>query len=175
MRQPGLGAGGDKSGVNSRVTFQHGTQVTKLPAGAALDTKDIDSLVHDPDAARHPVVRGSGFVGKWFNRNLDPCHPSFSHIDIEKDLFKLQSAGKRDALADDAPPIEIHRQIGDTFFVAFRLELDPNRNLIAGKGNILHDDVTDRDIVRVGGPHRHGVNRDPPRAQIAHRRLKAPR
>ena len=170
-----MGTGGDESGVDPRVAFQHGAQVPELPASAAFDTEHVDPFVHNPDAARHPVVRGGGFVGKWFNRNLDPRRTFFGNIDIEKDLFKLQSASKRDALADDAPPIEAHRQICDTFLVAFRLELNTNRNLIAGKGDILHDDVADRDIVRVGDSHRHGVNRDPAPAQIAHRCLNTPR
>ncbi|MEO1960401.1 MAG: hypothetical protein ABGW82_05440, partial [Paracoccus sp. (in: a-proteobacteria)] len=136
-----MGTGGDESGVDPRIAFQHGAQVAEFPAGASFDTEHVDPFVHNPNTARHTIIRCGGFVGKRFDRDLDPRCTFFGDIDIEKDLFKLQSARKRDTLADDTPPIEAHRQIGDAFLVAFRLQLNTNRNLITGKSDVLHNDV----------------------------------
>ena len=48
-------------------------------------------------------------------------------------------------------------------------------DFVTGEGDVLHDDVADRDIIGVGDSHRDGINRDPTGAEITDHRLSATR
>ena len=75
----------------------------------------------------------------------------------------------------DASSVEAHRQLGGAFFVALRLQLDANGNFVTGEGDVLHDDVADRDIIGIGDANRDGVNRNATGAKITDHRLGATR
>ena len=171
LRQLGLGTRRDKGRIDARIPLQHGAQVTKLPAGAALDAEHVDLLVHDPNAALHPVVDCRGLVGKRGDRDLDARCAFLGHINVEEDLLELQSTCQRNALPGDPAAVEAYRQVGAALFVALGLKLNADRNLVPGEGHILHDDIADRNVVGIGDPHRHGVDRNPACPQITNHRL----
>ena len=169
MRQSRLGACGNKRSVDARVSFQHGAKVTVLPAGAAFDAEHVDLFIHDPDAALDPVVRRGGLVGERLDSYLDLSRTFFMHVDVEEDLLELQAALERYVFPGNPSAVEEDGQVSRPFFVALGLELDADRNFVAGEGDFLHDDIADGDVVRIGNSHRHGIDRNPASAEVMHR------
>ncbi len=97
------------------------------------------------------------------------------HVHVEEDILELKPAGQTDGAPRDVTPVQSHAQPGRALLVALGANLHANGNLVSGERDVLHDDVADRNVVRIGQPHRHREHRHTAYAEIPHHGVGTPR